>query len=174
MGSQDRGAGRARGGAPRRRAVAARTRGSAPQAQANPAVRLARESLGPALEPRPAAETVLDVLARAGIVFFRWDVSRGLTYINAEAPGLLGYTREELMGDPEVSQRIVDPEFLPQLEKSAPEAFVAHEGAFRYGKIPFRSKRGERVWFEARVVPDMSGDGRIHGFFGVAFVPPER
>jgi len=154
--------------------VAAGTRGSAPSTRAGPTARLAGEATAPALELRPPVETVLKVLAEADIVFFRWDVARGLTYIHAESRGLLGYTREELMGDLNVSQRIVDPAFLPQLEKSAPEAFVAREGAFRYGKIPFISKAGERVWFEARVVPDMSEDGRIRGFFGVAFVAPER
>jgi len=152
--------------------VAERAQDSPATKQGGGPSRNAGAAAAPGLEPRPAAETILDALARAGFVFFRWDISRGLTYINAETQGLLGYTREELMGDLQVGQRIVDPSFLPALERVAPQAYEAREGPVRYEKIPFVAKSGERVWLEARVVPDLDEDGRILGFFGVAFAPP--
>ena len=75
------------------------------------------------------------------------------------------------MNDPEVAARVLDPEFLGQLEKMGADFFVVTGKAVRV-TIPFIAKSGARVWMEARVVPEIGENGAILGFLGIAFEAP--
>jgi PAS domain S-box-containing protein len=122
------------------------------------------------------AELILDVISRAGAIFFRWDAFAGLTLLHGATERILGYSREELMGDPDFWQRVIDPGFFSRFEELAADFFVLKSDAVRMA-IPFIARSGGRVWVEARIVPDFDDEGRILGFVGLAFetaaAPPE-
>jgi len=116
----------------------------------------------------PSADAILGVLAKAGAIFFRWDSFRGLVFVSANVREILGYSPEELLEDQELMRRIVDPEFIPRLERVAADFFVASREAARV-EIPFLARSGKRVVLEARFVPDIDKGGHITGFLGIAF-----
>jgi len=116
----------------------------------------------------PAAEAILGVLSKAGAIFFRWDSFRGLIFVSANVREILGYSPEELLEDQEVMRRIVDPEFIPQLERLAANFFVVSREAVRV-EIPFLTRSGKRTLLEVRFVPDTDKGGHITGFLGIAF-----
>jgi len=116
----------------------------------------------------PSAELILEVLTKAGAVFFRWDVFRGLTFLSANARDMLGYTQEDLLGDPELIGRLIDPEFLADVERLTPGLSIVSTEAVRV-EVPLLSRAGARVWIDARIVPEIGEGGRIAGFVGIAF-----
>ena len=121
-----------------------------------------------AAAPAPlSSDELLKVLARAGVLFFRFSANEGLTFLTSNVEQVLGYTKEELFADPELVAKVVDPEFLPALERISPSFFVVHEEAVRL-EVPLIAKDGSRVLLEARVVPDIAPYGAVTGFFGVA------
>lgn len=142
------------------------------------------ESQSPALTVDPAAdpaspsdgftpELIVDLFAKSGAMFFRWEPTRGLTFLSGQPPLALGYTREEVLRDPMLVERIVRPDFRENISR-----FITHlhEAAHRVShiEIPFVSKGDATVWYEARVLPRIGPSGRVEGFLGVAFEVDER
>lgn len=117
--------------------------------------------------PPLAAEVILDVISKAGALFFRWDPFFGLTYLSPNVRMILGYDPDELIGDPALVARVVDPEFLPRLEQLAADFYIASTDAVRI-EIPYIARSGARVPLDTRVVPEIGESGAIIGFVGIA------
>jgi len=81
---------------------------------------------------------------------------------------MLGYTQEDLLGDPELIGRLIDPEFLADVERLTPGLSIVLPEAVRV-EVPLLSRSGARVWIDARIVPEIGDGGRIAGFVGIAF-----
>lgn len=140
---------------------------AAPQPVA-PSSQVAEASRSP-----PSAQAILDVLSQAGAIFFRWDPFAGLTFLSASRRGLLGYSREELLNDPNVGARLMDPSFLRDFDRMGASFYVVTGEAVRV-TIPFIAHSGERVWMEARIVPEITESGAVSGFLGIALEVPRR
>ena len=136
----------------------------APRVQGDVKVELERET---SEAPPVASDEILQVLARAGVLFFRFSTYDGLTFLTSNVKEVLGYTKEELVADPELAAKIVDPDFLPSLDRISPSFFVIRDEAIRL-EVPLVAKDGRRVVIEARIVPDIAPYGAVTGFFGVA------
>ena len=134
----------------------------APVVSGVPLIELNSISAGSLTVPR-----ILDLISRAGAILFQWDAYFGLTILSANARDLLGYTMEELMGDPDLARRVVDPEFLDHLDKMASGFFVLGDQAVRV-EIPLITRSGQRVRMETRIIPEVDEAGRITGFLGLA------
>jgi PAS domain S-box-containing protein len=138
-----------------------------PAVVASGAQQVSTASVLPVPPAPPSAERILEVLAKAGALFFRWDAFSGLTFLSGNTQELLGYSREELLGDSSLVRRVVDPEFIPLLERRGADFFVVRAQALRV-EVPFVARGGRRVWIEARVVPELDEGGHIVGFLGIA------
>jgi PAS domain S-box-containing protein len=112
-------------------------------------------------------EAMLGVVRKTGVVFFEWDLARGLTYLSESARGLLGYAHNELLADPTLAERVVQPAFRRQLTQFWARLQVEKPTSARI-EIPFLSAGGQEVWLEARVVPQYDKEGRVRGLLGVA------
>jgi PAS domain-containing protein len=95
----------------------------------------------------------------------------GLTFLSASPQGMLGYSREELVNDPDLALRVLDPDFLEEFDKMGADFFVASAEAVRVS-MPFLSRSGARVWMEARFVPEIAANGAVTGFVGIAIEAP--
>lgn len=126
-----------------------------------------------AVETSPSAEVILDVLSKAGAIFFRWDPAVGLTFLSASPKGLLGYTQAEVMNDPDLASRVLDPKFLPEFSRMGARFYVDTGEAVRVS-MPFISRDGGRVWMETRVVLELGSNGAVKGFLGIAFEAPQQ
>jgi PAS domain S-box-containing protein len=115
----------------------------------------------------------LGVISKAGAIFFHWDAYFGLTFLSANARDLLGYSLDELIGDPDLARRVVAPEFIDELEKMASDFFVVGDEAVRV-EIPLITRTGERVRIQTRVVPEVDAAGRVMGFLGLALNAAEE
>jgi len=123
--------------------------------------------------PNLNADTILDVLTKSGTIFFRWDILHGVTFLTGNAGELLGYSQKEITEDPALARKLIDPEFLPRLDRISAGFYIVSPEAARL-EIPFMAKGGGRVQVEARIVPEVGDGGRITGFLGIALNASER
>lgn len=123
----------------------------------------------PAAQARPpAGHEVLDVVSRAGLIFFDWTQARGLTYLSDSARELLGYGPEDFRDTPGLTARIVHPDSRAALDAFT-EELIENRPARAETEIRMLTRDGRDVWLEARVVPTYGPEGEIVGFGGVAF-----
>src|SRR5882672_6289076 len=117
----------------------------------------------PAAKENFTAQLVVDTFLLAGVMFFNWEPPRGLTFLSGRPPLSLGYTREEVLRDPLLVERIVRPDFRQNISRFITQL---HEAAHRVShlQIPFVAKGGATVWYEARVLPRIGPTGRVEGF----------
>jgi PAS domain S-box-containing protein len=97
------------------------------------------------------------------IVFkYRLQPKPGYEYISPAVEALVGYKPEEFYADPELDEKIIDPEYRPALLK----AIARRDGVPI--KLKWRHKRSSEVWIEVNAVPVMNRKGQVIGLEGVA------
>src|SRR2546428_99810 len=64
----------------------------------------------------PPAERVLEIVTRAGLIFFEWSPTAGLTYLSDSAREALGYGGADLQKDPDLSMRLIHPDSRAALD----------------------------------------------------------
>lgn len=127
-------------------------------AAARPAVAAARVQL--------TQDALMDVVRKTGVVFFEWDLARGLTYISDSARTVLGLSSEAVAADPAIGDRLLQPAFRKQLTPIW-AAIGRDKKAFDRVEILLESAAGAPICLEARVLPQFTDDGRVRALLGL-------
>ena len=114
-----------------------------------------------------SSDALLEVVRKTGVVFFEWELARGLTYISDSARALVGLTGEAIAADPAIGDRLFQPQFRGRLTPLWAAAGHNRQ-AFERVEIPLQDASGKPVILEARVLPQYAPDGVLRSFLGLA------
>jgi PAS domain S-box-containing protein len=100
---------------------------------------------------------------RAHDMIYRYRVAPepGFEYVSPAATGLLGFTPDELVDDPDLVRQIVSPEHVLMMDELGPDGWGgAHD-------VEVRRKDGSTIWVEQRLTPVFE-DERLVAVEGIA------
>jgi len=118
----------------------------------------------------PAATWEREILEAVNDVIYsvEGDVFAGrVTFVNGQVERILGYRPQDFVDDASLWIRSVHPDDVSRLMETTRGMLEQAVPVTRVFRV--RHKDGNRfVWFEDRVVPKVSEDGRVQGILGIA------
>jgi len=93
-------------------------------------------------------------------------------FVSARVEAVTGLAPQAFMDDPSLWFQLVHPEDKGPVIASTARVLASREPGVREYRL--RNRSGDYVWIEDRIVPQLDGDGRSVGYFGVARDVTER
>lgn len=114
---------------------------------------------------RTVVQNIEEVVYR---VVFGEDRFHGrVEYVSDQVRRAIGYEPEDFLTDPGLWESLIHPEDLQQVQEQSQEMTVSGRTVTRIYRLKHRDK-GEYVWMEDRVTPQLDVSGRLLSIQGVA------
>jgi PAS domain S-box-containing protein len=117
---------------------------------------------------RHFAENASDLIFRVRLL-----PSYAVEYVSPSITRILGYTVEEFAADPQLADKLLDPEDRTQRD-AGQQALLQGQISDQPTTLRYRHKDGRLVWLEYRVVPIYDEEGRLAGIEGIGRDVTER